>query len=73
MTLFEIMITNKQTNKQTNKYIAKMNLIFIIMTTMITSAKATLFEIMIINKQTNKQTNILQRRMFSYWNDDYDH
>ena len=31
------------------------------------------FEIMITNKQTNKETNILQRRMFSYWNDDYDH
>ena len=43
MTLFEIMITNKQinkqTNKQTNKYIAKTNVIFIVMKNMITSAK----------------------------------
>ena len=55
------MITNKQTNKQTNeqtsKYIAKTNVIFIVMTTMITSAKMTLFDIMITNKQTNKRTN----------------
>ena len=30
---------------------------FIVMRTMITSAKMVLFEIMIPNKQTNKQTN----------------
>ena len=55
-TLFEIMITNKQTKKtKTNKYIVKTNVIFIVITTMITSAKTTLFEIVITKKQTNKQ------------------
>ena len=34
-----------------------MNVIFIVMTSMITKAKTTLFEIMITNKQINKQTN----------------
>ena len=47
---------------------------FIVMTTIITSAKTILFEIMITNKQTNKQTNkyIAKANVF-YCNDDYDH
>ena len=52
-----MIITNKQKNKQTNKYIAKTDIIFTVMRTIITSAKMTLFEVMITNKQTNKQTN----------------
>ena len=46
---------NKQTNKQTKKQIyCEDECYFIVMTTMITSAKTTLFEIMITNKQINK-------------------
>ena len=47
MTLFDIMITNKQTNKRTNKQTNKQKIYckdecsFIVMTTMITSAKMT--------------------------------
>ena len=51
---------------------------FIVITTMITSAKMTLFEIMITNKQTNKQTYkqnkyIAKANVFFYCNDNYDH
>ena len=47
MTLFEIMITNKQTNKQKNKQTTKQTnklqrqMFFIVMTTMITRTKTT--------------------------------
>ena len=55
---------------------------FIVMTTMITSAKMTLFEIMIKNKQTNKQTKTNKQtnkqiyckdECYLYFSDNYDH
>ena len=54
------------------------NVIFIVMTTMITSENTTLFKIMITNKQTNKQTKKQTNKYFAkanvfYCNDDYDH
>ena len=53
------------------------DIIFIVMTTMITSLKMTLFEIMITNeKLTNKQTNkqiYCEDECYLYCNDHYDH
>ena len=54
--------------------------IFIVMTTMITSAKTTLFEIMIKNKQTKKRTKKQKNKKiyckdecYLYCYDEYDH